>query len=149
MGERLKFGTDTLARSRHSKTDQPTPMFTDGTELPLFSGTPIPATERPFVPEDHSMKQLMLPDIPPVDYDHVLEKDRALRRRTPTVLSPAADIFTTPATTTSEPAAQEGESVRQPDVRAVPPVVIKELRRATREKTEKLHPLREALAPYL
>jgi DNA repair protein RadC len=149
MGERLKFGTDIPLRSRHSKTGQPTPMFTDGTELPLFSGTPIPAIERPFVPQDHSMKQLMLPDIPPVDYDHVLEKDRALRRRTPTALPLAADIFTTPVSTTSEPAEQEGESARQPEVRAVPPAVIKEPRRAAREKIEKLHPLREALAPYL
>src|SRR5215216_1690538 len=132
MGERLKFGTDTLARSRHSKTDQPTPMFTDGTELPLFSGTPIPATERPFVPEVHSMKQLMLPDIPPIDYDHVLEKDRALRRRTPTVLPPTADIFTTPAIIASAPAEQAGEPSGQPDVIAAPPAIIKERRRTAR-----------------
>src|SRR5215216_950638 len=132
MGERLKFGTDTLARSRHSKTDQPTPMFTDGTELPLFSGTPIPATERPFVPEDHSMKQLMLPDIPPVDYDHVLEKDRALRRRTPTAFPPAADIFTTiPVTTTSEPGEKEDKPAGQPEVSVAPPAVLKEPHRAS------------------
>src|SRR6266540_595375 len=97
MGERLTFGTHTPERTRQAKADQPATMFPDGTDLPLFSGTPIPATERPFVPEDHSMKQLMLPDIPPVDYDHVLQKDRALRRRTPAALPPATDIFTTPA----------------------------------------------------
>ncbi len=149
MGERLKFGIDTPARSRHSKIDQPTPMFTDGTELPLFSGTPIPATERPFVPEDHSMKQTMLPDIPPVDYDHVLQKDRALRRRTPAALPPATDIFTTPAIMPSAPAAQAGEPAGQPEASTAPPAIRKERRRATREHTEKLHPLREALAPYL
>src|SRR6266508_3395976 len=149
MGERLKFGIDTPARSRHSKIDQPTPMFTDGTELPLFSGTPIPATERPFVPEDHSMKQTMLPDIPPVDYDHVLQKDRALRRRTPAALPPATDIFTTPAIMPSAPAAQAGEPAGQPEASTAPPAIRKERRRATREHTEKLHPLREALALYL
>src|SRR6266496_2732480 len=149
MGERLKFGTDTPAHSRHSKTDQPTPMFTDGTELPLFSGTPIPAIEHPFVPEDHSMKQLMLPDIPPVDYDHVLQKDRALRRRTPAALPPATDIFTTPAIMPSEPATQAGALAGQPEASTAPPAIRKEPRRATREQTEKLHPLREALAPYL
>src|SRR4051812_16063704 len=97
MGERPKFGSEAPIRSQHKKADQPAAMFPDGTDLPLFSGTPIPATERPFVPEDHSMKQLMLPDIPPVDYDHVLEKDRALRRHAPVALPPAADIFTAPA----------------------------------------------------
>ena len=148
MGERPKFGIDTHIRSRHSKTVQPTPMFTDGTELPLFSGTPIPATERPFVPEDHSMKQSMLPDMPPIDYDHVLEKDRALHHRTPAALPPAADIFTIPAPTTSEPVEREGELAEQSEGAVAPPVIIKE-RRAPREKPAKLHPLREALAPYL
>src|SRR5215207_7027825 len=128
MGERPKFGSDTSIRSRHSKTDQPTPMFTDGTELPLFSGTPIPATERPFVPEDHSMKQLMLPDIPPVDYDHVLEKDRALRRRIPSVLPPANDIFTATVTTTSEPPAEANKPTAPPDGAFMPPAIIKERR---------------------
>src|SRR6266508_4891095 len=104
MGERLKFGIDTPARSRHSKTDQPTPMFTDGTELPLFSGTPIPASERPFVTEDHSMKQVMLPGMPAVDYAHVLERDRALRRRRTTVALPeGSDIFTATAPLSSAP----------------------------------------------
>src|SRR3954471_1350190 len=121
MGERPKFGIDTPARSRYSKTDQPTPMFTDGTELPLFSGTPIPATERPFVPEDHSMKQLMLPDIPPVDYDHVLEKDRALRRRTPSVLPPANDIFTAAAMTPSEPEKEATDPATPPEGAIAPP----------------------------
>ncbi len=149
MGERLKFGTDTPAHSRHSKTDQPTPMFTDGTELPLFSGTPIPATERPFVPEDHSMKQLMLPDIPPVDYDHVLEKDRALRRRTPPALPPAEDIFTAAATTTSKPPKEVIEPVAQPAEALAQTRATPEGKRPPRNRTEKLHPLREALAPYL
>lgn len=148
MGERLKFGIDTPAHSRHSKADQPTPMFTDGTELPLFSGTPIPATERPFVPEDHSMKQIMLPDMPPVDYDHVLEKDRALRRRAPTVLPSGDDIFTAPVAVNSDPEAKE-EPTEQSEVAAATPAIIKERRRAPREKPEQLHPLREALAPYL
>lgn len=149
MGERPKFSIDTLARSRHNKTDQPTPMFTDGTELPLFSGTPIPATERPFVPEDHSMKQSMLPDMPPIDYDHVLEKDRALRRRTPSMLPPANDIFSATAMTPSEQPKEASESATLTDGAIRSPAIIKEHRSGGREETEKLHPLREALAPYL
>src|SRR6266540_6806574 len=95
MRERLRFGVDTPPSVRQTKKDQRTPMFVGGEELPLFSGTPIPAIERPFLPEDHSMKQTMLPEMPPVDYDHVLEKDRALRRRrTPVALPATDDIFT-------------------------------------------------------
>jgi len=149
MGERPKFGIDTPARSRQSKTDQPTPMFTDGTELPLFSGTPIPATERPFVPEDHSMKQGMLPGMPSVDYEHVLAKDQALRRRrAAVVLPPGDDIFTAVAPMSSgtpaaiEPGEQPAEALPQA-------VVTPEGKRVPRSRAEKLHPLREALAPYL
>jgi hypothetical protein len=64
MGERLRFGIDTSERIRQTKADQPASMFPDGTDLPLFSGTPIPAIERPFAPEDHSMKQALLPGMP-------------------------------------------------------------------------------------
>src|SRR6266536_1968397 len=104
MGERLTFGTHTPERPRHTKADQPATMFPDGEELPLFSGTPVPATERPFVPEDLSWKQGMLPGMPAVDYAHVLERDRALRRgRTPVVLPPSTDIFTVAAPESSGP----------------------------------------------
>jgi hypothetical protein len=37
--------------------------------------------DRPYIPEDHSFKQELLPGMPPIDYDHILEKDQALRRR--------------------------------------------------------------------
>src|SRR6266487_3525038 len=104
MGERLTFGIDTPERSRQNRAGQPAAMFPDGTDLPLFSGTPIPAIERPFVPEDHSMKQGLLPGMPPIDYEHVLEKDRALRRRrTPVVLPPGGEIFIAAATMSSAP----------------------------------------------
>src|SRR5262245_60604504 len=95
MGERPKFGIPPPELRRQNRTDQPAPMFSDGEDLPLFSGTPIPAVERPFVPEDHSMKQAMLPDMPAIDYDHVLEKDRALRRRKRSTMTalPDEDIF--------------------------------------------------------
>src|SRR4051812_3867600 len=95
MAERLRFGGAPSESVRQTKKDQMASMFVGGEELPLFSGTPIPVIERPFVPEDHSMKQSMLLDMPPVDYDHVLEKDRALRRRSPATLPPAKDIFPT------------------------------------------------------
>jgi hypothetical protein len=56
-------------------------LFPDGQDLPLLSGTPQEVIDRPYIPEDHSMKQGMLPGMPPIDYDHILEKDKELRRR--------------------------------------------------------------------
>src|SRR5947207_324970 len=104
MGERPKFGIHTPGHLHQNKADQPATMFPDGADLPLFSGTPIPATERPFVLEDHRMKQAMLPGMPSVDYEHVLERDRALRRRRALVVAPPSDdIFTAAATLSSAP----------------------------------------------
>ncbi len=148
MKERLRFGVDTPQSVRQTKKDQLTPMFVGGEDLPLFSGTPIPAIERPFLPEDHSMKQTMLPAMPPVDYDHVLKKDQALRRRTPAALPPAMDIFTIPAATTSEPEATQAPAA-QSEGEGAPPASSKEGHRAAQEKPAQLHPLREALTPYL
>src|SRR5688500_17384256 len=78
-----------------ARAAQPAPMFDDGADLPIFSGTPIPAIERPFVPEDQSMKQAMLPGMPGIDYEAVLAKDKELRRRrrASVVLPPEGDIF--------------------------------------------------------
>ncbi len=143
MKERLRFGVDTPQSVRQTKKDQLTPMFVGGEDLPLFSGTPIPAIERPFLPEDHSMKQTMLPAMPPVDYDHVLKKDQALRRRTPAALPPAMDIFTIPAATTSEPEATQAPAAQSEGVGA-PPAISKEGHRAAREKPAQLHPLGDA-----
>jgi len=151
MGERPTFGVDKAERVRQAKPSQPASMFSDGEELPLFSGTPIPAIERPFEAQDHSMKQVMLPEMPPIDYDHVLEKDRALRRRrSPAALPPAEDIFTAAVTTPSEPPAEVITPAAHQE-RAIVPVArgAQERQRAARGRTEKLHPLREALAPYL
>src|SRR5689334_17952363 len=80
MRERPEFGKDAPRASRRSRST-PAAMFQDGEELPLFSGTPIPAQERPYAPQDHSMKQAALPGMPAVDYDHILAKDRQLRRK--------------------------------------------------------------------
>jgi DNA repair protein RadC len=149
MSERLRFGIDTPVPPRHTRADQSAAMFPDGADLPLFSGTPIPAIERPFVPEDHSMKQGMLPGMPSVDYEHVLAKDRALRRRRPPVaLPPHDDIFTAAVTTSTIPAAASelaGHAEAVPSPAAAPA----EGRQSVRNRTETLHPLREALAPYL
>src|SRR5437868_3910517 len=123
MGERPRFGIDTPERIRRTKADQPAAMFPDGTDLPLFSGTPIPAVERPFVAEDHSMKQVMLPGMPSVDYEHVLEKDRALRRRrAPVALPSGADIFVATATLSGPPQADAIEPVEQPGEAVALPV---------------------------
>src|SRR6266511_3955211 len=149
MGERLTFGTHTPERSRHTKADQAASMFPDGEELPLFSGTPIPATERPFVPEDHSWKQGMLPGMPAVDYAHVLERDRALRRRRQAVvLPPSDDIFTAATPLGSGPSEPVSEPVEHQEEEPSLPVATPD-QSSPRSRTEKLHPLREALAPYL
>ena len=55
-------------------------MFSEGDDLPLFSGTPQEVIEHPYVPEEQTWKQAMLPDMPGIDYDHVLEMDRQKRR---------------------------------------------------------------------
>jgi DNA repair protein RadC len=151
MGERPKFGIDTAERLRHTKASKPAEMFPDGEDLPLFSGTPIPTIERPYVPEDHSMKQGMLPDMPGIDYDHVLEKDRALRRRKHTTpeLLPAEDIFVAATTPSVVSAEQAIEPVIQPEEVSAPAPVKQERRRSRSQGKEELHPLREVLAPYL
>src|SRR4051812_43286946 len=114
MAERPRFGVDTPECMKQAKTAKPAAMFPDGTDLPLFSGTPIPAIEHRYVPEDHSMKQAMLPGMPSVDYDHVLEKDRALRRRrTPAELPSNDDIFTAASTRSSAPATAGVEVIGQ------------------------------------
>ena len=62
-----KRGAQTLAAS----------MFDDGSDLPIFSGTPVPAVEKPFVPQDYSYKQQMLIGMPPVDFDQLFARGLA------------------------------------------------------------------------
>jgi DNA repair protein RadC len=118
------------------------PMFPEGDDLPLFSGTPIPAIEKPFVPQDHSMKQTMLPGTPGIDYEAVLKKDkeRQRRRQPSTSLPEAGDIFTTVPATPSAPTPAD-------DVPQTPPARTRE--RGRRQPPEEGHLLREALAPYI
>jgi hypothetical protein len=122
-------------------------MFPDGADLPLFSGTPIPTVERPFVPEDHGMKQTMLPGMPAIDYEHVLEKDREMRRRRRnlTVVPPAEEIFV--ATTAPSVAASEGahEIVTHAESAPAPAPVNRARRQSQHNDTR----LREAIEPYL
>src|SRR5258708_4677568 len=92
MGEKVVFGIGTRERVPRRKSAQTEDMFPEGDDLPLFSGTPVAATEKPFEPEDHSMKQAMLPEMPGIDYDRVLQKDKARRRRTSPV-APESDLF--------------------------------------------------------
>jgi hypothetical protein len=56
-------------------------MFPAGDDLPIFSGTPQEVIAKPYVPEDHSFKQVLLPGMPDIDFDHVRELDRQMRRR--------------------------------------------------------------------
>ena len=116
MAERPTFGDKLPASVRQQARRPVAAMFAEGEDLPLFSGTPIPATEQPYVPHDRSMKQTMLPDMPPIDYDRILASDKQLRRRTPrTPLPDAAILFAdvgdtvqTPPTTISP--AEPGEA---------------------------------------
>jgi hypothetical protein len=96
------------------------------------------------------MKQGVLRGMPSVDYEHVLAKDRALRRRrAPVALPPGDDIFTAAGTLSSPPQEAAIELPRQPEEAAVLPAVTQERQRSPLNRTEKLHRLREALAPYL
>ncbi len=56
-------------------------LFPDGADLPLFSGTPQQVIDQPFVPADHTYKQVMLPDMPEIDYEHIRQQDQARKRR--------------------------------------------------------------------
>ncbi len=94
MGEKPVFGIDTRESIQGRKTAQSESMFPEGDDLPLFSGTPVVAIEKPFELEDHSMKQTMLPDMPGIDYERVLQKDKAKRRRTATAV-PESSLFST------------------------------------------------------
>lgn len=92
MSEKPVFGVDTSESLQRRRTAQSESMFPGGEDLPIFSGTPIVATEKPFELEDHSMKQAMLPDMPGIDYDRILQKDKAKRRRTATAV-PESSLF--------------------------------------------------------
>jgi DNA repair protein RadC len=74
----IQFG-DPLPRSGRRRGQQGE-MFSEGDDLPLFSGTPQEVIEHRFEPEDHTWKQAMLPDMPDIDYEHVLELDKQRRR---------------------------------------------------------------------
>ena len=142
MGERLRFGIDTPECIRPTKVGQPAAMFPDGEDLPLFSGTPVPAIERPFVPDDHSLKQGMLPGMPQVDYEYVLARDRASRRRrSPVAVPPGEDIFTAAATTASAPRTDTIEPAGHLEAALAPATAPQERRREAGNGTEKLHPL--------
>ena len=67
--------------SEPAKWQRQSLLFPQGDDLPLFSGTPQQVTERPFEPQDHTLKQAMLPEMPGIDYDAVLKRDKALRIR--------------------------------------------------------------------
>jgi len=75
----IQFGQPLPRRDR--RNGQQGELFTEGDDLPLFSGAPQEVIERPFVPEEQTWKQAMLPEMPDIDYEHVLELDRQRRRR--------------------------------------------------------------------
>jgi proteasome lid subunit RPN8/RPN11 len=138
-----EFGEQLPQVGRHAGAVVAVPMFPEGDDLPLFSGTPIPVIEKPYIPEDHSMKQAMLPDMPAIDYTHVLENDRVLRRRKRTipVLLPAEDIFVAAVSPNSVSTEQAIEPTIEEEV---PPV--KHARRRSQHSDTRL---REAIEPYL
>jgi hypothetical protein len=125
-----KFGEQIPQAGRNGTRPRSAAMFPDGADLPLFSGTPIPAIERPFVPEDHSMKQLLLPGMPAIDYGHVLEKDRELRRlRSTTVVPTSGDIFVAAATSNAEATERAAEPMPHQEAAGAPAPTKRERRR--------------------
>src|SRR5690349_11777864 len=93
MAERPKFGEKLPQVNRRGKQTPAAVMFSEE-ELPIFSGTPMPATEKPYVPEDRSMKQLLLPMTPAINYEAVLKRDKQLyKRRRGAELPAAATLF--------------------------------------------------------
>ncbi len=72
---KAEFGQPLKQRQRQSM------LFPEGDDLPLFSGTPQHAIDRPYIPEDRSFKQQVFPGMPEIDYDVVRAKDRELKRR--------------------------------------------------------------------
>lgn len=140
QGSVPRFGEPGAIEGHHPGRLQALTMFPDGEDLPIFSGTPIPVIEKLFVPQDHSMKQAMLPGTPGIDYDAVLAKDkeRQRRRRSGVPMPPAGDIFTTVPPTITE---------RGDDVSQAPPARKRE--RGSKQPPEEGHLLREALAPYI
>jgi hypothetical protein len=110
-----QFGDPIPATTRHGTLTRPAELFPDGSDLPIFSGTPIPVIERPYVPADHSLRQAVLPGMPGIDYDAVLARDKELRRRRPpiTALPPADDIFTAPPPTIPPPACRSSPPSRK------------------------------------
>lgn len=139
------FGEPEPHSKHQGTTFRSQPMFPDGSELPIFSGTPIPVIARPFVPQDQSMKQSMLPGMPAIDYDHVLANDQELRRRhhRQPELPPSGDIFQ------SVPPAEQPETLPTCTLPSEEPVDQKG-KQAPRLPTEKdARRLREALVPYI
>lgn len=139
------FGEGMPQTGAEARRVRPQTMFPDGGDLPLFSGTPILAVEQPFIPQDHSMKQATLPDMPAIDYDHVLKKDQQLRRRHQQQpdLPPSGDIFQ------SVPIDEKLPMTAVPDIPSEQPAE-QHGRRRTRAPTEKdARRLREALGPYI
>jgi len=131
-----QFG-EPLPQHRAGQPHAVAPMFPDGQDLPLFSGTPVPVVEKPFVPEDHSMKQAMLPDMPGIDYDQVLARDKKLQRRRPVPLPAAGEIFIAASLIS-------GKTSEPPSKPADPP-----LDQPRKQQVTEAHHLREAIAPYL
>jgi DNA repair protein RadC len=129
MAERPTFGEKVPQRGRGNRDSRPADLFPGGDDLPLFSGTPIPAVEQPYAPEDHSLKQAALPGMPPIDYDRIRQTDRARKRKRPSAPLPDAAILF----------ADSGDT-QQED-----PTTIT----GADEREQEQHPLREALTPYI
>lgn len=102
--------------SRRGRQQLASQMFPDSDDLPIFSGTPVPAVEKPYIPEDHGHKQVMLPGMPDIDLEHVRERDRELRRGS-RVAQPTTEVGTlwryTEASPESAPDPPEDDRQRQ------------------------------------
>jgi len=154
---------------RTSRKAQPAEMFPEGADLPIFSGTPQEVVERPFEPEDHSLKQTMLPGMPAVDYEHIRALDQRMRQRKqkPGPVAEAGTLWRFDAAVEergeelSEPEEEEGSGQNLADVLASYQLDTAQLRRLvtmgrdlsellrTGEAPEEVHHLVSALSALL
>ena len=72
---KVAFGQPLKQQQRQSM------LFPDGDDLPLFSGTPQNAIDRPYMPEDQTFKQQVFPDMPEIDYERIRIQDNERKRR--------------------------------------------------------------------
>jgi hypothetical protein len=141
----LVFGIP-LSRSRQGE------LYPDGADLPLFSGTPQAVIDTPFIPQDQSYKQAMLPGMPSIDFDAVRTRDKALQHTKKRRHQQDSDLFSLPPASLLEAQVEQNAPAPLPQAASVKDNVPRKRQRRNvvgDEAEENAHHLRSALAPYI